>query len=81
MLYYQVSRGRNKEALLTPWLHKHGTFHVLKVKGDPPTRVKNEEAIVSYPEKGYSLRMGNKEEGHSPSLIRPSSIRGWGNPK
>jgi hypothetical protein len=81
MLYYKVSRGRNKEVLLTSWRHKDGSFHVLKDKGDAPILVKSEDVIVSYLAKGYSLRMGNRDEGHSPSLVKSSSIRGWGDSK
>jgi hypothetical protein len=79
MLHYRVKRGRNTEVVLTPWLHKDGTFHVLREKGDQPTCVRTEDAVIPYLKKGYSLRMGNKAEGHSPSLVRPKSIRGWAN--
>jgi hypothetical protein len=38
--------------------------------------------IPSYLANGYSLLMSNKDEGHTPSLIRPQSIHGWSiNPK
>jgi hypothetical protein len=74
MISYKVIRGNHKEIVLTPWRHKDGSFHLLKRKGDTPVRVISESDIPSYLDKGYSLRMGNREERHSPSLIRPESI-------
>jgi hypothetical protein len=77
MLFCIVPRGKKKGIRSYPWQHRDGTFHVMKKKGDEPIRVNNEGDLKSYLERGYSVRMGNKNEGHPPGLVRPESIHGW----
>jgi hypothetical protein len=77
MLFTIIERGKNRGVRSTPWRHKDGTFHVLMKKGDDPIRVETEDEMKRYLQRGYGIRMGNKEEGHPPGLVRPKSIRGW----
>jgi len=77
MLYAIVNRGSNAGIRLTPHLYKDSRFRVAKRKEGPYIAVDTEEAIPSYLREGYRLRMSNPKQGHSPSLIRPKSIRGW----
>jgi hypothetical protein len=77
MLFAIVARGKKRGVRSIPWRHKDGNFHVLKNKGDAPILVKTEDEIKCYLQKGYGVRMGNKEEGHPPGLVKPDSIQGW----
>ena len=76
MLFFVVSRGKNAGIRLTPHRFKDGTYHVLRRKGDEPVQVKTEEEIQRYLDRGYLLRMSNRQEGHPPSGIMPDSIQG-----
>ena len=76
MLFFIVSRGNNRGIRLTPHRFKDGTYHVLRTKGGTPVRVKNEEDLQPYLDRGYLLRMSNKSEHHHPSGITPDSIQG-----
>lgn len=76
MLYYEVGRGANAGKRLYPHRFKDGTFHVMRRKGDRPTLVEHADDLKSYLDRGYRLRMSNKDEKHSPSLIRAESILG-----
>jgi hypothetical protein len=75
-MYFTVRRGENKGTRLRPHLFRDRTYHVLRKKGDVPTPVKNESDLESWVERGYCVRMSNKEEKHSPNLIAPGSIEG-----
>jgi hypothetical protein len=76
MLSFEVWRGKNRGIRLTPHLFRDGTYHVERKKGDTPIRVKNENELRSYVDRGYHLRMSNREERLSPSLIAQDSIQG-----
>lgn len=72
-LYYIVRRGNDERMRLTPHRYRDKRFRVRKKPGDPWIAIEERE-IESYLEKGYILRMSAK--GHSPSGIRPESIKG-----
>ena len=76
MLYYEVLRGGKSGIRLYPHRFKDGLFHLMLEKGGETVRVKSEADIRFYLDHGYRLRMSNRDEGHSPSLIKPSSIQG-----
>jgi hypothetical protein len=72
-LYYEVRYGEDKGLRLTPHRYRDKRFRVRRKPGDPWIPVE-ERDIESYLEKGFILRMSTK--GHSPSGIRPESIKG-----
>lgn len=75
-MHFTVRWGKNKGIQLHPHRFRDGAFHVMRKKGDTPTSVKSEGDLESWVERGYCLRMSNKKENHSPSLIAPNSIEG-----
>jgi hypothetical protein len=77
MLYAKVRRGADKGIDLTPHRFRDSRVGVTKKKGEPYVFLETEEEIIPYLAAGYLLRMSNKREGHSPSLIAPRSIHGW----
>ena len=77
MLYAKVRRGADRAIDLTPHRFRDRRFGVTKKKGEPYIFLDTEEQIVPYLAAGYLLRMSNKRERHSPSLIAPNSIHGW----
>jgi hypothetical protein len=77
MLYAEVKRGADKGIRLTSHRFKDGRFAVAKKKGDAYIFLDSEEQVIHYLTLGYLLRMSNKKERHAPSLIAPTSIRGW----
>jgi len=72
-LYYEVRYGVDKGLRLTPHKYRDKRFRVREKPGDPWVAIE-ERDIESYLDRGYILRMSTK--GHSPSGIRPESIRG-----
>jgi hypothetical protein len=77
MFTCRVSSGQNIGIQLTPHRFRDGAFRVSKAKEGPYFAVKDELAIETYLGHGCSLRMSNKRDRHSPSLIPPESIEGW----
>jgi hypothetical protein len=77
MLFARVSRGKNLGVRLLPYRFKDNRYHVHLGKEGPYIPVTDYRDIPSYLANGYSLQMSSKTEKHTPSLIRPESIRGW----
>jgi hypothetical protein len=78
MLFAIVRRGKRSGIRLHPHLYKSdGRYHVSLTKEGPFIPLADDRDIPEYLANGYSLRMSNKAENHSPSLIRPEFIRGW----
>jgi hypothetical protein len=77
MLYTEVRRGADKGIRLFPHRFRDGRFGVTKKKGEEYKFLDTEEQVASHLAAGYLLRMSNKKERHSPSLIAPKSIHGW----
>ena len=77
MLFARVSRGKNLGVRLLPHRFKDNRYHVHLGKEGPYIPVTDYRDIPSYLANGYSLQMSSKTEEHTPSLIRPESIRGW----
>jgi hypothetical protein len=77
MLFAIVSRGKKRGTRLLPHRFKDDRYRVQLGKGGPYIPVTDSRDIPSYLANGYSLRMSDKAESHTPSLIRPESIRGW----
>jgi hypothetical protein len=76
-LYCQVRYGDDKGIRLTPHRYRDKRFRIRKRAGDPWIAVE-EHQIESFLGQAYILRMSAK--GHSPSGIRPDSIKGWKRP-
>lgn len=76
-LRYVVKRGRSVGTVLTPHLHedRHYVVSLTRFEKDYK-RVKDEQELVEWVKKGYSVRMSNSatESHRSPSLISPGSI-------
>jgi hypothetical protein len=77
MLFAKVSRGKNFGVRLVPHRFKDNRYHVHLGKEGPYIPVSDHRDIPSYLANGYSLQMSSRVEKHTPSLIRPESIRGW----
>jgi hypothetical protein len=82
MLFATVSRGRNQGTRLFPHRFNDNRYHVHLGKRGPYIPVSDYRDIPSYLANGYSLQMSDGAQSHTPTLIRPQSIRGWSmNPK
>jgi hypothetical protein len=77
MLFAIVSRGKNRGARLLPHRFKDDRYHVQLGKEGPYIPVTDSRDIPSYLANGYSLRMSDRADSRTTSLIRPESIRGW----
>jgi len=77
MLFATVSRGRKTGTRLIPHLFPDNRYRVQLGKKGPYIPVTDYREIPSYLANGYSLQMSNRDNSHSPSLIRPKSIQGW----
>lgn len=76
-LSYVVKRGRSVGTVLTPHLHVDNHFVVSLTRYERDyQRVKEEQDLVEWVRKGYSVRMSNQsvKSHRSPSLISPNSI-------
>jgi hypothetical protein len=72
-LYSIVKRGRNKGIEVEPNVYLDGKYHVAKSKDGGPTPADKDE-LMSYVQRGYGIRMGNKQMHHPPGLFMPHSI-------
>lgn len=78
MLFAIVRRGKKAGTCLLPHLYRNDNrYHVHLGKSGPFIPLADDRDIPEYLANGYSLRMSNPKENHSPSLIRPESILGW----
>lgn len=78
MIFAIVRRGRKAGTCLRPHLYRSDNrYHVHLGKDGPFIPLADARDIPEYLANGYSLRMSNLEEDHSPSLISPDSIFGW----
>ena len=77
MLFATVSRGKKTGRRLLPHLFQDNRYRVQLGKKGPYIPVPDYREIPSYLANGYSLLMSNRADSQPPSLIRPSSIRGW----
>jgi hypothetical protein len=77
MLIATVSRGKNRGTRLLPHRFKDDRYRVQLGKQGPYIPVTDYRDISSYLANGYSLRMSDRAESQTPTLIRPESIRGW----
>lgn len=75
-LHAFVSRGQHPGELLRPHVHGDGTYVVSKTRFERDyVRVTDPGELLGWLEKGYSLRMSNREAGiAAPSLIEPGAI-------
>lgn len=78
-IHAYVNRGKNKGRLLHPHLHADGFYVVSPDRFEKNyVRVGRLEELPEWLTRGFSLRMSNAAAGiYAPSLINPSSIRGW----
>lgn len=72
-----VRRGKNSGVRLVPHLFPDSRYHVSLTKQGPDIPLADYRDIPEYLANGYSLRMSNLEMNHQPTLIKPTSIRGW----
>jgi hypothetical protein len=77
MLFATVSRGKKTGTRLLPHLFQDNRYRVQLGKAGPYIPLTDSREIPAYLASGYSLLMSNKASGHTPTLIRPQSIRGW----
>jgi hypothetical protein len=78
MLFAVVRRGRKSGIRLFPHRHKEDDrFRVSLTRQGPHIPLYDDRDIPDYLANGYSLMMSNTNENFGPTLIRPSSIRGW----
>jgi len=75
-LHAFVSRGSKAGTLLYPHRHDDGSYVVSMTRFERDyIRVAEPSALLDWLEKGYRLRMSNKEAGvPAPSLIEPGSV-------
>lgn len=75
-LHAFVTRGPKNGILLYPHKHRDGSFVVSMTRFEKDyIYIQNQSELLSWLEKGYRLRMSNKNAGvASPSLIEPSKI-------
>ena len=74
---FTVKRGRSLDTVLSPHLHEDNHFVVsLSRFKKYYVRVKNEDELIDWVKKGYSIRMSNPDvKSHrASSLISPGSI-------
>ena len=76
ILHAFVRRGANAGTILFPHKHKDGSYVVSKTRFEKDyVKVAQSADLLDWLEKGYRLRMSNKESGiASPSLIEPGKI-------
>ena len=78
MLFAIVRRGKNSGTQLFPHRYKEDDrFHVSLTSKGPHIPLADNRDIPDYLANGYSLGMSNLDVNYKPTLIRPSSIRGW----
>lgn len=78
MLFAIVRRGKKSGIRLFPHRHREDArFHVSLTRQGPHIPLHDDRDIPDYLANGYSLLMSNSNENYRPTLIRPSSIRGW----
>ena len=78
MLVAIVRRGKKSGTRLFPHLYKEdGRYHVSLTRKGPHIPLADDRDIPDYLANGYSLGMSNLDADYKPTLIRPSSIRGW----
>jgi len=77
MLFATVSRGKNRGTRLLPHRFKDDRYHVQLGKRGPYIPITDSRDIPCYLANGYSLRMSDRDQSPTPSLLRPESIRGW----
>jgi hypothetical protein len=78
MLFAVVRRGKRSGIHLYPHRYKEdGRYHVSLVRKGPHIPLADDRDIPDYLANGYLLGMSNPEAKHKPTLIRPTSIRGW----
>jgi hypothetical protein len=77
MLFARVSRGKNRGTRLLPHRFKDDRYHVQLGKQGPYIPLNDARDIPCYLANGYSLQMSDRADSLTPSLIRPSAIRGW----
>ncbi|MFM2411539.1 MAG: hypothetical protein RL481_2367 [Pseudomonadota bacterium] len=75
-LHAFVARGPNIGALLYPHRHRDGSYVVSMTRFEKDyVYIQNPSELLGWLEKGYRLRMSNKDAGvAAPSLIEPSKI-------
>lgn len=75
-LHAFVARGPKSGVLLYPHKHRDGTYVVSMTRFEKDyIKVVNSADLLGWLEKGYRLRMSNKDAGvASPSLIEPGKI-------
>lgn len=75
-LHAFVSRGPNFGTILYPHKHKDGRYVVSMTRFEKDyVYVDHANDILGWLEKGYRLRMSNKDAGvPSPSLVEPGAI-------
>jgi hypothetical protein len=78
MLFAVVRRGKKSGIHLYPHRYKEDDrYHVSLVRKGPHIPLADDRDIPDYLANGYLLAMSNPEAKYRPTLIRPSSIRGW----
>ena len=78
MLFAVVRRGKQSGIHLYPHRYKEDDrYHVSLVRKGPHIPLADDRDIPDYLANGYLLAMSNPEARYRPTLIRPSSIRGW----
>lgn len=75
-LHAFVVRGQNAGTILYPHLHADGSYVVSKTRFEKDyVRVEDPAGLLSWLERGYRLRMSNRDLGvAAPSLIHPKAI-------
>jgi hypothetical protein len=73
-LRYIVWFGNDIGLTLRPHRYKGG-YRASEAEVGPHAHVNNEDGLIPYMQRGWSIRMSAK--GHPPSLITPASVSGW----
>jgi len=73
MLFATVSRGKKIGTRLQPHLFPDNRYRVQLGKKGPYIPVSDYREIPSYLANGYSLQMGNRDNSHPASLVRPQN--------
>jgi hypothetical protein len=75
-LHAFVARGQHAGKILYPHLHADGSYVVSKTRFEKDyVRIEDAKDLVRWLERGYRLRMSNRELGvAAPSLIHPKAI-------
>ncbi|MBS4020251.1 MAG: hypothetical protein KGZ68_18665 [Dechloromonas sp.] len=78
-LHALIPRGKNKGKYLYPHCHEDRMYVVSPDRFEKNyVRVAELRDLPAWLAKGYSLRMSNLPEGiTAPSLITPTSVKGW----